>query len=209
MTVVDIGANIGFFTALCAGLVGPTGRVIAVEPNSEDYRLLLRTTEINRYDNVALLPVALAEDNSWSHFVNHLGSNGSLGTDGRCELVEGFGQIVPVVRGDDLIEGPIDFVKMDVEGAEARVVRGMVGLIEACRPVIVTEASQEMLKRVSDCSLTEYLGWFEDRDYSVHLISPGAGSPVAVPDVEALVASWGDPFRIENFLLLPDRSSPQ
>ena len=206
MTVLDIGANVGFFTALSAGLVGKSGRVIAVEPNSENCRLILRTAEINQYDNVELLPIALAETNGWSHFVNHLGSNGSLAGVSESELVVGWGQIVPVLRGDDLIEGSIDVVKMDVEGAEARVVRGMAGLIEKHRPVVVTEASEEMLKRVSDCSLTDYLKWFEERNYSVHLISTNTESPIAFPDVKALLATWSDPFRIENLLLLPGQT---
>jgi FkbM family methyltransferase len=208
MTVLDIGANVGFFTALSAGLVGESGRVIAVEPSSENCRLILRTAEINQFANVELLPVALAEANGWSHFVNHLGSNGSLAGAPESALVDGWGQIVPVMRGDDLIEGPIDVVKMDVEGAEARVVRGMSGLIEAHRPVIVTEASEEMLKRVSDSSLAEYLTWFEDRDYSIHLISTTSETPIAFPDVAALLATWNDPFRIENFLLLPSDVGP-
>lgn len=203
MTVVDIGANIGFFTALCAGLVGESGRVIAVEPNSENCRLILRTAEINRLTNVHLLPVALADTNGWSYFVNHLGSNGSLGDASAGALVEGWGQIVPVLRADDLIDGPVHVVKMDVEGAEARVVGGMAGLIEAHRPVVVTEASQEMLQRVSGCSLADYLGWFEDRGYDVHLITTAGGPPVAFRDAGALLATWSDPYRIENLLLTP------
>jgi len=208
MTVLDIGANVGFFTALSADLVGSSGRVIAVEPNSENCRLILRTAEINQFDNVELLPIALAESNGWSHFVNHLGSNGSLAGASESELVGGWGQIVPVMRGDDLIKGSIDVVKMDVEGAEARVVRGMAGLIEEHRPVVVTEASEEMLKRVSDCSLSDYLNWFQERNYSVHLISTMAESPIAFPDVKALLATWSDPFRIENLLLLPGHIGP-
>jgi len=203
MTVLDIGANVGFFTALSAGLVGASGRVIAVEPNSENCRLILHTAEINQFDNVELLPVALAETNGWSHFVNHLGSNGSLARASESQLVGGWGQIVPVLRGDDLIEGPVDVVKLDVEGAEGRVVRGLAGLIEEHRPVVVTEVSQEMLNRVSDCSLADYLHWFEERQYSVHLISVTSDTPIALASVEALLATWGDPFRIENLLLRP------
>jgi hypothetical protein len=79
----------------------------------------------------------------------------------------------------------------------------MAGLIGVHRPVVVTEASQEMLARVSDCSLADYLAWFEERDYAVHLIAPGSGPPIAFPDAAALLATWHDPFRIENLLLTP------
>ena len=74
--------------------------------------------------------------------------------------------------------------------------------------MVVTEASQEMLRRVSDCSLAEYLAWFEARHYSVHLISTATEAPVAFPEVAALLATWDDPFRIENLLLLPGPVPP-
>lgn len=207
MTVVDIGANVGFFSALSAGLVGPSGRVIAVEPNSENCRLILRTVEMNHLANIQLLPVALAEVNGWSHFVNHLGSNGSLSDGSGSELVDGWGQIVPVVRADDLITGPLDVVKMDVEGAEARVVLGMKDLIETYRPVIVSEVSHEMLIRASHCSLADYLAWFEERDYSVRLITTPDAAPTYFPTAKALLDTWGDSYRIENLLLTPRTQS--
>ncbi len=49
----------------------------------------------------------------------------------------------------------------------------------------------------------EYLQWFEERGYSVSLISPTVDPPLAFPDVGSLVAQWGDPLRIENLLLRP------
>ena len=42
MSVVDVGANLGYYSLLASRLVGPTGRVVALEPNSENCRLLLR-----------------------------------------------------------------------------------------------------------------------------------------------------------------------
>ena len=57
-TVVDVGANLGYFSLLAAKLVGPTGRVVALEPNSENCRLLLSSLRLNGTTNVDLLPVA-------------------------------------------------------------------------------------------------------------------------------------------------------
>ena len=45
MTVVDVGANIGYYTVLASQLVGPSGRVVALEPNSENLRLMLASLE--------------------------------------------------------------------------------------------------------------------------------------------------------------------
>jgi hypothetical protein len=107
------------------------------------------------------------------------------------------------LRGDSFLEGPIDVIKMDVEGAEARVVAGLASVIEECRPIIVTEVSHEMLTRVSGSGLAEFLGWFTDRGYGCAVIGSGGGLPIDSDDVQALVAAWGDRFRIENVLLRP------
>ena len=203
MTFVDVGANIGFFTMLGAAMVGSTGRVIAVEPNSENCRLIVRSLELNGYGNVTLLPVALADKTGWSYFVSHLGSNGSLSGGSDSGVLGGWGQIVPTVRGDQVISGRIDVVKMDVEGAEAMVVTGLTPLIDRYRPVIVTEASEEMLARVSGSGLADYLRWFAGRGYGCAVISPDGSPPVEVPDVEDLISGWGSRFRIENLLLRP------
>ena len=48
--------------------------------------------DFNGFGDVELLPVALADTNGWSHFVSHLGSNGSLGDVGGSELVAGWGR---------------------------------------------------------------------------------------------------------------------
>lgn len=202
MTFLDVGANVGYYSLLGARLVGPGGRVIGIEPNSENCRLILRSLELNQCSNVALFPVALSDETGWSYFVNHLGSNGSL-SKSPTQSLNGWGQIVATLRGDSFLQGPIDVIKMDVEGAEALVVAGLASVIEEWKPVIVTEVSHEMLTRVSGSGLAEFLGWFTDRGYGCAVIGSGSDLPVDSDDVPALVDGWGDRFRIENVLLRP------
>jgi len=204
MTFLDVGANVGYFTVLAGRLVGPGGRVVAVEPSSENCRLLLRSLELNDLHNVTLLPLALAEVTGWSYLVPHVGSNSSLEstTAGPADLGR-WGQVVPTVRGDAVVTERVDVVKMDVEGAEGLVVAGLAPVIERWRPVVVSEASEEMLARVSGRSLAEFLGWFADRGYRCAVIDEDGSEPCDVDDLDAFVAGWGDRFRIENLLLRP------
>jgi len=61
MTVVDVGANIGLYTAIAAGRVGPAGRVIAVEPEGRNCRLIHQTLELNRFTNVEVVQAAVSD----------------------------------------------------------------------------------------------------------------------------------------------------
>src|SRR6516225_2099858 len=169
MTVVDVGANLGYYTLLAATLVGPSGRVVALEPNSENCRLLLSSLRRSGLANVQVLPVAADVGTGWAYYSTHVGSNGGLIDDG--DLLTRPGVVVPTFRLDDLVAGPVGLVKMDVEGAEGRVVRGATRLIERDRPIVTTELKHEMLERVSEMSLRDYLGYFERLGYTATMLN--------------------------------------
>ena len=202
MRVADIGANVGYYTMLAAQLVTSEGEVFAFEPNSENCRLTLMSVAENGWSNVRLFPLALAETTGLAYFSSHIGSNGGL-MPADSALATGHGLIVPTARLDSLVDPPLDFIKMDVEGAEFRVLRGAQSLISAARPVITTEFSCEMIARVSKRAPRDVLGFFEQYGYSVHLIHKPSGRLDAVPDIDALLRDWGDLGRIEDLLMLP------
>ncbi len=201
MTVVDVGANLGYFTLLAARLVGPGGRVVALEPNSENCRLLLSSLRLNGISNVELLPVAADEAPGWAYYSTHVGSNGGLIDDG--DLLSRLGVVVPTFRLDDLVDGPVGFLKMDVEGAEGRVVLGATRIIERDRPVVTTELKEEMLQRVSGRSVADYLGYFGDLGYTPSLLDKQSGAERPYPSVGALLDEWGNDDELRDVLLLP------
>jgi FkbM family methyltransferase len=201
MTVVDVGANIGYYSLLASRLVGPSGRVIAIEPNSENCRLLLTSLAEAEAKNVDLLPVACSREIGWAYFSSHFGSNGGFIPDD--DLVHRPGTVVPVFPLDALVRGKVDFLKLDVEGAEALVVAGAREVLSTSRPVVTTEFSCDMLTRVSDCDPEAYLEGFVDYGYTISVIDRDTGALAAVDSPADLLASWGDRYRIEDLLLLP------
>ncbi len=201
MTVIDVGANLGYYALLASQLVGPSGRVIALEPNSENCRLLLSSLRLNGTSNVQLLPVAADTSPGWAYYSTHVGSNGGLIEDG--DLLSHPGTIVPTFRLDDLVDGPVGFLKMDVEGAEGRVVRGARRVIERDRPVVTTELKDEMLRRVSGISVADYLGYFENLGYTPTLLEKATGTQKAYASVAHLLADWGETDELRDVLLLP------
>lgn len=205
-TAYDIGANVGYHTLLLAQLVGPSGRCCAFEPNSENCRLIRIGCQHNRLDNVSLWALALSDAPGWAYFSSHIGSNGGLVSEQGFGL-HGHGTVVPLARLDDLALPPPDFVKIDVEGAEYRALRGGERTIAAARPAIVSEFSIEMTPRVSGVSGREYLEWIASLDYGIWLLDQKTCRPSPVRSIATLIAEWGGLERIEDFLFLPREKS--
>lgn len=156
-TVFDIGANLGLHTMLLAQLVGPKGRVVAFEPNTELLQMLERT--ISGLTNTKLYPYALSDQEVETKlFVPDDHSMGSL-ADWNQELhstrvsgLFGLGRTHTVTcqqrRMDELVSSeslPVpDFIKCDVEGAELMVFKGgRDTLNQVDAPIILFEALVE------------------------------------------------------------------
>ena len=135
--VADVGANHGYFTLLLATLVGSEGRVFAVEPNPHLVGLLGRTVRVNGFDDrVTLLPYAAGTQSGDETLRVPRGFSG----DGSVKLRRSDDATecrVPQRRLDELIDAPVDFLRIDAEGADYDVLEGAVGLLPADRPVAV------------------------------------------------------------------------
>jgi len=131
---VDVGANIGYFTLLGASLVGPRGRVVAVEAHPRLAELLQRNIIINGYHPF----VTSYHSAAWSeatelklHLRQNFASNSSIGSIGSDALTRlGDTEEVVQVQGlrlDDLLADvpQVDVIKVDVEGAEVHVFTGL------------------------------------------------------------------------------------
>lgn len=137
MTALDIGAHCGYFSVLLSDLVGPEGRVLSFEPNPPMAALLRRTIAVNGFDtrttvheialggsrSIATLAVPNNEPKN-AHIVPDTGAPGALR--------------VPVRRADN-IEGAMaaDFIKIDAEGAERAIWRGLRRVLEQPRPMTI------------------------------------------------------------------------
>jgi FkbM family methyltransferase len=135
MIVLDVGANVGYFTLLFARLVGKSGRVIAFEPGLYAAELLEQNVSINGFDQVTIVRKALGDRPGTVHFLE-----GPEGFDGYSSLAPSIGhpaargvtfadRTVPQITLDEFLLrtkiSKVDFVKVDVEGAELFVFRGM------------------------------------------------------------------------------------
>lgn len=133
-SVVDVGANFGLITKALADLVGPSGRVLAVEPMPETYYALARNVEALGLTQVRPVHAALSDRTGTGHM--------ALPDDNyylACVADEGVA--VPMTTLDALTEGlgPVAFVKCDVEGHEVAVLRGARRLLATDLPAWLIE----------------------------------------------------------------------
>lgn len=125
MTVVDVGANIGYFTVIFAKLVGDTGKVYAFEPDPYNYDLLSRNIKLNNLSNVVLIPKALSnKSGKIKLFLD--GTNLGNMSFAAQNISDDGGEIdVETITLDDYLGGQkADFIKIDVQGAEGLVLSG-------------------------------------------------------------------------------------
>jgi FkbM family methyltransferase len=136
MVVADIGANVGLYTYLLANCVGEHGLVHAFEPNPALFTSLETNCRTNRIANVRLHNVALGARDDTLTLMQARFNSGDGRLSRRDASTAGGGRSVPVRPLDALFEGrPLDFVKIDVQGWEFEVIKGMRGQLAGSRPL--------------------------------------------------------------------------
>ena len=145
MTVVDAGAHHGLYTLLASKRVGWDGHVIAIEPSPRECVRLEKHLRMNRCSNTELVPCALGENPGEEDLYLVDGEQDWCNSLRRPAVSEPIHTVrVPVRRLDDVLAesgvSTVDFVKLDVEGAELSVLYGAMKLLHRePRPAILAE----------------------------------------------------------------------
>ena len=160
-TFIDIGANIGWFSLLGALIVGPSGHVVAVEPNPRNVALLRESVKDNGFENIDILPVALAERPGVAALETD-GSNGRvIPIDGPPPETVEASFVVATYPLDELLNdvgtSRVDVMKIDVEGAEPLVLLGATKTISQNRPLLISEFYPMALECSSWGNAADYL----------------------------------------------------
>jgi FkbM family methyltransferase len=161
--VADVGASIGYFTCLMAQSVGPKGRVIAFEPWPKALRYLRHNIEVNHLERVTVVPAAAFDESGHAHlgpprYRLTMGSKRPAdAVDVRVERFDDFAEIRELPR--------LDAIKMDIEGAELRALRGMTATLARWKPLLLMEVHPTFLQ-VYDDSLEALYSFLGDLDYA-------------------------------------------
>jgi FkbM family methyltransferase len=162
MTCIDAGAQTGFYTCLMASVVGEAGMVHAFEPMPASYALLLKNVEENRFTSRVRTYRTACSNAAAEIQASQVGAMYVAGA------VPGSPRVsMPAVRVDDLVQGPVDLIKIDVEGHEPAAIDGMRRLIARSRPVIVSECNEYWLKSCSGTNSGAYVTLLRSFGYQV------------------------------------------
>jgi FkbM family methyltransferase len=193
MTVIDIGANLGVYSVPMARLVGQTGHVFAYEPGSEARALLERSRELNAAANLVISPLALSDRGREGLLVFGPSSElNALGDSGSGEPVR-----ITSLDNEDAARGwpPPDFLKIDAEGEEERILAGGRNFFARHSPLIMFEIKTD--------KVNEHLrALFPAIGY--RLFRQLGGAPVLVADDAQQPL---DEYELNMFAAKPDRVS--
>lgn len=207
MRVLDVGANVGFHALHAASLAGPSGRVVAIEPDPVNASLLRLSVSLARGGAPVEVVEAALSDRDGEVTLSDLGNAANSGArfthpDRRALERQVHGpsprfETVRAIRWDDHFGGfAVDLVKLDVEGAEPRVLRGMERSIERHRPVIVSELAPSNLASLGGVEPGDYLAWFRERGYALSILrEDGTEGPLA--SAADALAAVGERHHIE------------
>ena len=140
MKFIDVGAHIGKYTIRAARMVGGEGRVVAVEPDKDNFEFLIKNIKLNDLENC--IPLNVAAGSTDGEIILFSGPNSAENS-----IKQDFGKgssKVPVKAMDNILAenkiGDVDLIKVDVEGAEYEVVKGLEKTLNSKEPVLVIEA---------------------------------------------------------------------
>jgi len=171
MTVIDVGANLGWYSLMAANLVGKEGRVFAFEPDPENFRLLSKNIQVNGHQNIKVINQAvsdktgagqlfLCEENRGDHRIYNP-NNERRGIEISTTSLDDFFQDSP----------HIDVIKIDVQGAEHLVFSGMDQIIKTnAQLFIMMELCPKFLKMCGS-SPRDFLKTIENYGFLIYFIN--------------------------------------
>ena len=207
MTVLDIGAHHGFYTLLASKLVGPNGRIYAFEPSPRERKALRLNLRLNRCKNVSVEGFALAGQDSqgilhvvdqWQTGCNSLEPPAADVTSTSTSVSIQVRRLDTWVLKKDIRK--IDFIKLDVEGAELEVLRG------------TGEALRTILRPVLLCELQDVrtaVWGYKPKDAALYLSKLGYKWFHLGPGGSLVPAKENDSALDGNFVAVPDEQVSQ
>ncbi len=174
---VDCGASFGYFSVLAGMIVGEEGSVLSFEPGPQNQSLLLLNLTANGILTGEVHQVALSDDVGIFRY-GRSGANGSISPyDGDPRRLGTYDLVRSTTLDSVVGSRKVDMMKIDVEGAEGRVLRGSEQTLKRCGPILIFEFSPPSLAVSSGMDGEELLQFLAALGYSVGIVNGDGEKP--------------------------------
>jgi FkbM family methyltransferase len=193
MTFLDVGANLGYYTALAARAVGPNGRVLAVEPDPDSFGYLEQTIAANAVGNVEAFPVAASDAPAMLPLyisTDNRGDNRLYASSEKRPQVEVEARPLDALLRENKIE-TVDLIKIDVQGYEPKVIAGLrETIIASPNLTLLTEFwPQGMTEAGGDAN--EFLQTLRELGLTLHELKPDGSLAELTNDTDLIARHRG------------------
>ena len=152
MVAIDIGANIGAHTLILSKLVGESGKVLAFEPCKVNHDILVQNCIVNKSKNTDIYKLGCG-DKKKSMFIESRWNTTEKEDNYGCVVLQSDqknknDECIHIIPIDDLKIEKVDFMKIDAEEMEDKVLEGCKETIKRCKPIIVVEIHPNDVKKV-------------------------------------------------------------
>ena len=189
MTFLDVGANLGYYTALAARAVGPNGRVLAVEPDPDSFGYLEQTIAANAVGNVEAFPVAASDAPATLPLyisTDNRGDNRLYASGEDRPQVEVTARPLDALLRENKID-TVDLIKIDVQGYEPKVISGLRETITSSPNLtLLTEFWPQGIDEAGE-DANEFLQTLRELGLTLHELQPD-GSLAELTDDTDLIA---------------------
>lgn len=190
MTIIDIGANLGYYTAIASCLAGERGLVMAFEPEPNFFKLLSRNIRRNGLKNVVNFELAIAEKNGLTNLYlsnENKGHNSLINSEELKNSVQ-----VKTATLDDFLAShkitKVDMIKMDIEGAEILALEGMKNTLIKHRPLLFLEFSPHSIIKINRNPM-DFLLTIRNIGYSIFEINKAHHQLNSITDFQKFIES--------------------
>lgn len=192
MTVLDIGANIGYYTLIASKRTGDTGRVISFEPEDVNASILDHMVRENALTNVSVSRVAIGATNERSTLYldpHNKGKHTLVPTDGNMHATVQTKTLTSALLEYSVRQ--VDLIKMDIEGWEAKAFQGMWDIIERDKPELFFECAPVRIRKTGEDPVS-LLARIRDLGYELSEINDAKQREVPIVNIEEFTARFRD-----------------
>ncbi len=169
--VLDIGSNLGQITLISALKAGRSGKILSVEPDTENYKKLNQNIKLNPFDNIETFFLALSDKSGKGEMIIRDNSNHGMN---RINVNENGGNINISTLDELFFSSTINIthIKIDTEGHEFKVLMGGIKLIKKLRPLMFIEIIDSNLKEQNDTP-SDIFNLLYELNYSIYQADSG------------------------------------